>query len=93
METEEAPASPAFSDLCAKHRQLHDVQAGVVGLLLTRVGDLRHGRHLPVAGFTNATVVAVTHGKNAAIRPDSTTQGGLLCHLHMLVEVDPATST
>ena len=84
---------PILFTYFTKLLQPHDIQAGMVGLLLTRVGDLWHRWHLPVAGLTDATVVAITHCEDGAIRPNTTTRGRLLGHLHVLVEVDPTTST
>ena len=42
------------------------------------VGDLRHGRHLPVARLADAAVVAIAHRVDGAVCPDLATQAGLL---------------
>mmetsp|Transcript_18146 Transcript_18146/g.39964 ORF Transcript_18146/g.39964 Transcript_18146/m.39964 type:complete len:241 (-) Transcript_18146:729-1451(-) len=88
-----APGPPGLHEVALALRHLHDVQAGVVGLLLSRVGDLRYRWHLPVARLADAAVVAIAHRVDRAVRPDLATQTGLLGDLQVLVEVNPATST
>mmetsp|Transcript_11595 Transcript_11595/g.16316 ORF Transcript_11595/g.16316 Transcript_11595/m.16316 type:complete len:209 (-) Transcript_11595:106-732(-) len=73
--------------------QLHDIQASMIGLLFSRVRDLRHRRHFPFARLANAAIVTIAHSKDGAIRPNLPTQGGLLGDLQVLIEVNPTAST
>ena len=88
-----APGPPGLHEVLLVLRQAHDVQAGVVGLLLAGIRDLRDGWHLPFPGLPNATVVAVANREDGAISPNTATLGGLHRDLQVLVEVDPPTST
>mmetsp|Transcript_33080 Transcript_33080/g.53230 ORF Transcript_33080/g.53230 Transcript_33080/m.53230 type:complete len:367 (+) Transcript_33080:249-1349(+) len=69
------------------------VLASVERLLLSRVRDLRHRGHLEVWRLTDAAQVAVTHRIDGAVTPHCSALSGLLHHLQVLVEVDPATPT
>merc|ERR1719433_1958413 len=59
-------------------------------LLLARVRNLRDRGHLKVWRVANAAVVAIPHREDAAVAPDGPARAGLLRHLQVLVEVDPA---
>mmetsp|Transcript_44451 Transcript_44451/g.91895 ORF Transcript_44451/g.91895 Transcript_44451/m.91895 type:complete len:317 (-) Transcript_44451:400-1350(-) len=87
------PGPPGLHEVLVVVGQPHDVQAGMVGLLLTGIGDLRDGWHLPFSGLPDASVVAVTNREDGAISPNTATLGRLHRDLQVLVEVDPATPT
>ena len=89
---ENPQTSTNFNQSLPSH-QPHDVQAGMIGLLLTGIGDLRDGWHLPFSGLPDASVVAVAYREDGAISPNAATLGGLHRDLQVLVEVDPAAST
>ena len=88
-----APGPPGLHEVLLVLSQAHDVQASVVGLLLTGIGDLRDRWHLPFPGLPDASVVAVAHREDGAISPNTATLGRLHSDLQVLVEVDPATPT
>merc|ERR1712085_122015 len=69
------------------------VHARVQGLFLARVGNLRDRRHLEVRWLADASKVTVAHSKDLPVGPHVSALCGLLHDLHVLVEVDPATST
>mmetsp|Transcript_55116 Transcript_55116/g.120579 ORF Transcript_55116/g.120579 Transcript_55116/m.120579 type:complete len:446 (-) Transcript_55116:16-1353(-) len=88
-----APWPPGLHQVVLAIGHLHHIEAGVVGLLFSRIGDLRNRRHLPLARLADASVVAVSYCVDGAISPDSSTQGRLFGDLHVLVEVDPTAAT